>query len=142
MEDVFGGRAHRPSQPGTQTGMTSKGVIMNQTSKMRRTIVVSLVAGGIALAACGQGSSVQDVQTQPASPAPASPAASLYADMSADAVDNWSRDLPGVRYSTSAYAGMSADALSHWFESTVAPSLYPQGDAAELPRPARGPAPY
>jgi hypothetical protein len=131
---------------------------MMQTSKVRRGIAAGLIAAAIVAAGCGQGSGVQNVDTEPAAP---SPAASLYADMSADAADAWSTDLPGVNYTaTSGLAGMSADAASHWSEaaessgSTVAPNYYPHGydyGATDAPaasttdeptQPDSGPLPY
>jgi hypothetical protein len=131
---------------------------MKQTIHVRRGIASGLIAAAIIAAGCGQGSGVQNVDTEPAAP---SPAASLYADMSADAADAWSTDLPGVNYTaTAGLAGMSADAASHWSEaetggSTVAPNYYPHGydygadDATgaasttdEPTEPDRGPLPY
>jgi hypothetical protein len=125
---------------------------MEQTSKVRRGIASGVIAAAIIAAGCGRGSGVQNVDTEPAA---ATPAASLYADMSADAADNWSTDLPGVTYSTSSLGDMSADAASHWSEPTVAPNYYPHGydygaedttgaasTTDEPTQPASGPLPY
>jgi hypothetical protein len=103
---------------------------MKQTMQLRRGIASGVIAAAIIVAGCGRGSDTENVTSEPAAPAPA---ASHYGDMSADAVDQWSTGVAGIRFSTSSFADMSADAASHWTESdassgsTTEANYYPHG---------------